>query len=577
MIMGFMVTAVLLVGVLSLFPVRYENNDELGMVMTMSRLHGVPPNPHAPFVVGYALHYLLSFLYTHWPSIPWLGTFMYFSVYLGGSLILSLFFRYKDRKYILLAIPPFVMCVGSCLSVISVTSASLLLEFAIFLHLVEWAITERCPVKNPRFYAFFLSLCFLLSYSLRWRLVLYSLFLVVPVFFFVKKGKFKKVLPFVAALTVFIAGDRAVLHYTSTDEHKAFAEYNKVRSVFHDTVKGFYNGDMTLRALETVGWSLEDFAIFRFWMLYDSDLFNVDTLKTFINENDPQKKAFVLELIPRRMMESYDRSKHHTLLLVFAILSFFVYRFHNLLGLSRNDKLRIIVSLGLIAASVVFFMYYRFPARLFVPLYMYLAGMAYLVFQVGKESIQDRGRVPASKKIAVISAMLLAVLSLGQIYAQGKALARDAETRRSNKDYIHRCMAAVKNDPAYGDPLLVFMDPSSGLHSKAVHPLKELSDFPEVRIFPGGSKVNSQVYFDALRQLGLKDGRDFLRWLINNEDARLLINARSSEHMSKVKYLWESYYARQIAPGRGVRMVPIHGCKGRRGGGLVFFGVVGND
>ncbi|MBW1743518.1 MAG: hypothetical protein JRJ47_08845 [Deltaproteobacteria bacterium] len=573
---GFVLCAILVLVVLWLMPVRYEVNDELGMVMTLSGLHGVSPDPHAPFVVSQALHYVLCFLYTHWPSVPWLGMLTYFTVYLGGSLILSLFFRYKDYRYTLLAIPPFVLYVGSCLSVVSVTSASLLLEFAIFLYLMEWAIHERCPVRNPKFYALFLSLCFLLSYSLRWGMVLKGVCFGIPVLFFARRAHFKKALPFVAALAIFIAGDKALLHYTSTDEHKAFAEYTKVRSVFHDTVKGFYNGEMTHRALEKVGWSFDDFALFRFWIIYDSELFNVDTVKAFTKENDPQKKASVFGLIPKRIMRSYEKSKHQTLVLVLSILSFFVYRFHNLIGLSRNERLRIVCSLGLIAGSVVFFMYYRFPGRLFVPLYIYLAGVSFLAFQVGNESSQGQGRVPTSRKIAVVSAMLLVVLSLGQVHAQGKTLVYDLETRARLKDYVHRCITAVENKPTYGDPLLVLMDPSSGLRSEAVHPLKELSDFPEVRLFPGGSKINSTVYFDALRQLGLKDGREFLRWLINNEEALLVLNTKSNERTEKVKYLWESYYSRRIAPGQGVRMVPVYDFRGKGGGGLIFYSVTGS-
>ncbi|MBW1743802.1 MAG: hypothetical protein JRJ47_10315 [Deltaproteobacteria bacterium] len=573
---GFVLSAILALVILWLLPVRYEVNDELGIIMTLSGRHGVRPDPHSPFVISHALHYVLCFLYTYWPSIPWLGMLMYFAVYLGCSLILSLFFRSKEGgKYTLLAVPPFVLYLGYCFSVISVTSASLLLEFAIFLYLMEWTIKERCPVKSARFYALFLSFCFLLSYSLRWSMVLKALCFGIPVLFFAKREQFKRALPFVAALAVFIAGDRALLHYTSTDEHKAFADYTKVRSVFSDTVKGFYNGDITLGALDKVGWTLDDYAFFRFWILYDSELFNLDTVKAFTKANDPQKDESVFGLIPKRIMKSYDKSRHYTIVLAFSILSFFLYRFHDLLGLSRNDRLRIVCSLGFIIGSVIFFMYYRFPGRLFIPLYTYSVGASFLVFQVGNKSFQGSSRVTTSRRIAVVSGMLLVVLSLGQVYAQGKVLVADLATRERVKDYIHRCMGVMKNRTICGDPLLVLMDPSTGLRSEAVHPLKELSDFPEVRIFPSGSKINSPAYFDALRQLGLEDGGEFLKWLINNEEALLVLNTNSNERTELAKHLWESYYFKRIAPGQGVRIVPVHDFRGRGGGGLIFYSVMG--
>ena len=568
---GFVLSAVLVLVVMWFMPVRYEVNDELGMIMTLSGRHGVPPDPYAPFVVSEALHYVLCFLYTHWPFIPWLGMLMCLAVYLGGSLILSLLFRSEDGKYTLLAVPPFVIYVGVCLSIMSVTSASLLLEFAVFLYLMEWAIRKRCPVKNPKSYALLLSLCFLLSYNLRWGMALKALGFGIPVLCFARRAHFRKALPFAAALTFCIVADRAVVHYKSTEEYKAFAEYNKVRSVFHDTVKGFYNGDITHRALEKVGWSFDDFAFFRFWILYDSDLFNVDTVRAFIKENDPQQEAFVFRLIPERIMHSYKTSRHYTLVLVFSILSFFVYRFYNLLELSRRDKLTIVCALGLIAGSVVFFMYYRFPRRVFIPLYMYLTGAAFVAFQAGRESFQGWRGVSTSRKITVISAMLLVVLSLGQILAQEKAVVHDSQIRKAMKDNVHRCIAAVKNKDTYIEPLLVLMDPSTGLRSEAVHPLKELADFPDVRLFPGGSKINSPVYFDALRKLGLKDGRELLKWLINNEQALLVLNAGDDDRTNKLKYLWESYYSRRIAPGRGVRLMPVYDCRGGDGTGLVFY------
>jgi hypothetical protein len=77
-----------------------------------------------------------------------------------------------------------------------------------------------------------------------------------------------------------------------------------------------------------------------------------------------------------------------------------------------------------------------------------------------------------------------------------------------------------------------------------------------------------------LRQLGLKDGREFLKWLINNEEALLVLHTNSNERTEKVKYLWESYYARRIAPGQGVSMLPVHDFRGSTGIGLVFYSVV---
>jgi len=170
--------------------------------------------------------------------------------------------------------------------------------------------------------------------------------------------------------------------------------------------------------------------------------------------------------------------------------------------------------------------------------------------------------------------LLLVALALGQIHTQGKSLLRVLETSKRQKDYIHKCLGVVKDKSIHGDPLLVLMDPSYGLHFETVHPLKELSDFPDLRIFPTGSRINSPDYFNRLRRLGLKGGREFLKWVVNNEEVLLVFMASGEKREQKMTYLWRSYLSRRIVPGKEVRLVPAHDFRNRNGAGLVFYSVV---
>lgn len=572
LVIGFVSAAVFLIGVVWLLPVRYAINDEFGIIVrTLNGQGGGQPDPYSPFLISQALHYVLYLLYKYWPSIPWLGMLMYSAVYLGFSLMLGLLFRSADVKYSLLVVAPLVLLIGYCLSFISVTAASLILEFAVFLCLTEWVIKGRCPEKHPMLYAFFLTFCFLLSYVFRWRLVLYSLFFAVPVLFFMKKGQFKKVLPFVVVLAVFIVGDRALFYCKSTNEHKAFAEYNQIRSVFNDTLRGQYYGDITLKALGKTGWSPEDYAFFRLWILYDEVLFNPASIETFTTENDPQDKAPVLELAANRIKKSLNASKRYTLVLAFSILSLFLYRLGSLLRLSIQDKLKIVAALGAVCTGIVFLMYYRFPARLYVPLYSYLLGTAFLIFRLeGLPSAGGRD-VPTLRKIGVAASLLLMVLTVGFVTAQGRQILHVLEASQKEKEYIHRCLTDVKEKSIHPDPLLVLADPLYGLRFETVHPLRELSDFPDVRVFPGGSRIGSPAYFDALGQIGLKGGREFLRWIIDNDEVFLILMAGEGGRDQTVRYLWESYFSRRIVPGEKIRLLPAHDFRNRHGAGLVFY------
>jgi hypothetical protein len=574
---GFVFSAVLLLIVLWLLPIRYEVNDEFGIIMMLSGRHGVRPDPHSCFFFSQALYYVLHVLYEHHPSFPWLGMFMYLAVYLASSLTMALIFRSDERKYAMLALPALVLFFGYCFAFLSATATSLLLEFAVFLCLMEWTMERSCPVRHPRLYGLFLAFCFLLSYIFRWRLVLYSLFLGVPVLFFARKEQCVKAVPFFAALAIFITADRTFFYYTTTDEHRAFAEYTAVRSDFNDTIKGERHGAITLQALRKVGWTFDDYAFFRRWILYDEILFNVDTLRTFVEANDPQDKVSAFDLAVERIAGSIHVGGRYTLVLALSVVSLLCYRWHGLLGLSLHDRAKVFCSLGLIVAAIVFYMYYRFQPRVFVPLYLYLVGASFVVMQTGKKPNQGWTRPPVSRRIAVVFAVLLMLLTLGQVHAQGRILLWYLNTSQTLKDYVQRCIDEASSESISVDPLLVLMDPISGLGFEAVHPLKELSDFPDVRIFLAGTKINSPAYFDALQKLGLKGGRDFLKWLIDNEDVSLVLMPRKKGHVELIIYLWESYFRRRVMPGRAVRIVPVHDFRDRSGAGLAFYSIVTVD
>lgn len=574
---GFVFSAVFILMVLVFVPVGYDVNDEFGIIVrTLNEQGGVRPDPDSSrtFLISQAFNDMLYVLYQYWPSMPWLGVFMLLAVYVGSSLILGLILRTNDGKYALLAIPPWMLFVGYCSSFMSVTAAALLLEFGVFLCLMEWTLKGRPPVRRSRWFGVFLVFCLILSFFLRWRLALYATGLAFPVLLFLKTDQVRQAMPFALAFFAIVAGDRLLFHYTSTDEHKAFITYNLIRAEFNDTMKGQYHGDMTLKALDKAGWTLDDYGFFRCWILYDEKVFNPETIRVFTKENDPQDKASLMELIPQRILKSFDRSKGCTLVLVFSLMSLFLYRFQGVRGLSRRDRLRMVCVLGTIGAGIVFFMYYRFPARFFIPLYTYLLVSAFLVFQIENKALEARNDLPKFKKIALISILLLVSLALGQIYTQGKGLVHVLASSKRQKDYIHKCLAMVKDRSLHGAPLLVLMDPSYGLHFEGVHPLKELADFPDLRIFPTGSRINSPDYFHRLRRLGLKGGREFLKWVVNNEDALLVLMVTEEKRRKKMTYLWRSYLSRRIVPGRKVRLLPVYDFRNRNDAGLVFYRAV---
>jgi len=163
------------------------------------------------------------------------------------------------------------------------------------------------------------------------------------------------------------------------------------------------------------------------------------------------------------------------------------------------------------------------------------------------------------------------VLAWRQAVAQGKLDYRILERSKLEKEYIQKALSAVGKSSAVVDPLLVLMNPMSGLGAEYVHPLKEFSDFTDLKIFPSGWSVNSPGYASILRDMGLRDGWAFLAWLIDNPKALLVMISRSGTETWRWKTLWESYFARRIAPGKGTRLLPVYDFRNENGAGLVFF------
>lgn len=570
---GFLFTAVFILLVISFLPVRYETNDDFAIIRRLSDQTGFVSDTHH-YSLSYGFGWVLCFLYRCCSSVPWYGAFVYSATYLGASLMLSVVFRSSSGKSLLLWLPALSVFFAHCFSFVSFTAASLMLEFGIFLCVMEWVVRDECPARNSKFYALTLAVGFLMCFSLRWRLVIWSVGLGIPVLFFLRKNHLKKGFLFACTLIMIVVGDRALFHFMTTQEHKAFMAYNKLRAQFHDTINGEFHGETTLKALNKVGWSLDDYAFFRRWILYDDELFNPESLRIFIKENDPREKASIFELIPKRIARSFGASRHCTLALIFSILSLFFYRFHSLLGLSYKDRLRIIGSFGIPVAAIVFFMYYRFPPRVYVPLYAYLLGVTCLLFSLANEKLPGWKKVSTRKNMIMISVSLFMLLTWVQAYAQAKGMLKRLKTSKTEKDYIQKYLNVVRDKTLDSDPLLVSMNPVDGLRLETIHPLKEFLDVADMKIFPAGTGVNSPRYFSILRTMGLQKGHDFLKWMIDRKKVLLVLIARGKQENQVWTYLWESYFSRHVAPGQIVRLAPVYDFRNKGGVGLVFYNFV---
>lgn len=567
---GFSVAAVLALVILCFLPVRYEANDDFALVSKLSGKTGLSADPLDP-TLSTSLGWTLYLLYQYGPDLPWYGLYVCAACYLGFSLMLSVLFRSVKGLSLLLSLPFLGMVFFHLFSFVSFTSASLILESGVFLCCMEWMVRDRCPAKNPRFYAWVLLLAFTISYLLRWRLVLSSLVFVGPVLLFVKRRHMAKATPFLMALALFITGDRVLFHLTASDQHKAFVNYNRLRAEFHDTARGDDHGELTRKALKKVGWSLEDFAFYKSWVLYDNRKFNERTLSTFLKENDPQKELSLLAVGWKGLKEHCRRGKRYLLAMLFSIASVGFYRAGCLSGLTKRNRLKIIVALAYIGTGIALVVAIRSVMRVYVPLYAYFFGACFFFFHLTERASRQGGSRSVHRHLAVTCAVVFSVLAWGQAYAWGETEIERLHQSKSIREYILSRMEEVKKRTKDADAILILMEPSSGLGQETIHPLREFRDFTDLRILPAGWGINSPRYFSILRGMGLEDGRALMEWIVDNERALLVLMAKGGVDVWRWQTQWTSYFARNIVKKGKVKLVPVHDFRDARGRGLVLF------
>lgn len=567
---GFFLAAVFMLIIFCLVPVRYSANDDFALVKLLSERSGFSPDPHNPSL-NFSLGRILCLLYKYGPDLPWYGLFVCTACYLGLSLLLSVLFRSTQGLSLLLSLPFLGMVFFHMTSFVSFTAASLILELGVFLCLMEWMVRDRCPVEKPRLYGWALALAFLISYLLRWRLVLFGLAFGGPVLLFMKKQQMAKAMPVVMAVCLVIFCDRALFHLTTSDQHKAFSEYNDLRAQFHDTARGEYYGDLTPKALRKVGWSAEDYVFYKRWVVYDNQNFNERTLHTFLDENDPKRKPYLFALKWNGLKEHFLQGKRYLIALLFSVVSIGFYRVGGLSELAWRNRLKILLALAYIGAGIAWIVSIRSVFRVYVPLYAYFFATCFLFFHLTKrESGQGKSR-SAGRKVSATCAVVFSLLAWGQAYAQGKVDFRVLRKSKMEKEYIQKRLSVVKDRSAVPEPFLILMNPTSGLGEKYVHPLKEFSDFTDLRIFPAGWGVHSPRFSSILRDMSLTDGRAFLAWMIDNPKALLVLFARHEMDTRRWKSMWESYFSRRVAPNKRARLLPVHDFRNATGAGLIFF------
>jgi len=554
-----------------ILPVQYEVNDDVTMIAILSGKGGFPSNPDAVFL-NPLLGYLLYSLYKIAPLFPWYGMSLYSIFYLGWVLIVSVMIRTHSRLSLLFALPLLCYFFFFHSSFITFTSASLFVPCGIFLCTVEFFLKNQPPSKNVKTYFTVLAVCFFLSFLLRWDLVLFSLFLCLPVTIFMRYELVKKIAPVLLVLgcVIFL---NAGFNYMLSLSNKPYHDFNTLRAAFHDTDRGSIHDLITPHAAQKAGWTYEDYLAFKIpWLIYDNKSFNTQNLRLFLHENDPSHvPGYFFGNVTGRVASSFHNHKDVCILFVMSVISIALYNLRLLFPLEKTYCYKTAFVLGSYGTIIVFLMYHRFEPRIFGPLFVYFLGVSSVLFDTSLPS-KNRTRGTLLIQASTLCAVMLLLFSLFIVH---HLIMRDSALLDQSVYYrnsIKNAFDVINSSKQHAYPLVIQMYPKvdKGLNVESTHPLKEFRDSPHIRSFPSGWAINSPYYCQALHSLNLKDGHDFLKWIVDRQEVLLMMNVSSLEEMNSILLLWKSYYLRRIFPGQQLKFIPVYDFRGKDGAGLIF-------
>ncbi len=570
LLLAFGISAVLLLFVLVVFHVRYETNDDFAIVTELSGYSSTPVS----FILNPITSHSLYYLYQKFPSAPWYGLLIYFCTFLAVALLINVLLR-AEKPIILFFIGPFFFIVFfRAYAFPGLTFASLLLLFAVFLSFLQWYISSAFTPFNSKAFQLFLQIALFMGFLLRWELVSYFLVFSFPVLLFYQKSIARPYQSFIHILVCLLLLVPFFVFYLDAQDNKFYNEYSMLRKKFHDTEAGDFYEQSTPPALKKVGWSYEDYLLFRdYWFLYDLNSFNSEKLSQFLKANSPLQNNSLIDHAGKRIKDAYIKSSQYTNFSLGTLSLILLFTTLHPLGSRNSMKWRKRLSISMVVFGILFFIYYRFEPRIFLPLYTYLIGLAFLLFNNEKPT-KFKNASPFLKKWIIFLMIPAIVITYCLAYSIGKYLLKDMETSYTIKQYVqsqfnHTDLKGIDKE----NTLLVSLNPLQNLMIETVHPLKERKDFTSFKILPFGWQVNSPQYFQILKSFGISEKNPFIQWAVDNQRVIWFQLFRDQTDVTRLRLI-ENYFNKYIVTDKIAHFQPFVDNRNQQGIGFVFYHLV---
>ena len=330
--------------------------DDYFMAARLTGALGTDYNPHLIFVNAIYGYTLLP-LYHLFPKIGWYYIGEMFSVFLSFTVIgYVLLQRCGERWGAILATLFTALFASDFYLVVQFTQCASILSAAGMLLFAYGVVEKRAAAP------FVLGIILMLWGSvMRWQAFLMGMPFFCLGMLFIFKDCWKVKWQVIAGLAILFVGAFAMHSWDQkiyqAPEYADFVKFQGPRVTFGDN--GNYNQNAVYEDAEELGLSGKDMHMLTEWIMYDTEVFSVDSIKQYSALIPPYRTNNPKELIPRNLLNALAHSLRSPLFWTWFILCLLIY--------ATNRKR---------------YMYLWFSLTVVLALVAYLLAMGRLVYRV---------------------------------------------------------------------------------------------------------------------------------------------------------------------------------------------------
>ena len=403
--------------------------DDYFMAARLTGALGTDYNPHLIFVNAIYGYALLP-LYHLFPKIGWYYIGEMFSVFLSFTVIgYVLLQRCGERWGAILATLFTALFASDFYLVVQFTQCASILSAAgmlLFAYgIIQCSRMDRFVAKAPRndvrkYIPFVFSIILMLWGSvMRWQAFLMGMPFFCLGMLFIFKHCWKVKWRVIAGLAILFVGAFAMHSWDQkiyqVPEYADFVKFQGPRVTFGDNSN--YNQNAVYEDAEELGLSGKDFHMLTEWMLYDTEVYSVDSLARYASLIPPYREKNEVRLIPQKLLNALAHSLRSPLFWVWFAFCIIVY------CTQRRKFLYLWSSLALILALLAYLMAMgRLVYRVESGFWLYAAVLAIPLF--------GRFTLDIPHKLAY---SILAVIAAANVftYATSGEMVRDPSSGRA--------------------------------------------------------------------------------------------------------------------------------------------------